>query len=159
MEPYLVAPFVVFAFLVGAVLGYFIANADGNDLKASKLKKEVEALNKKQEASLEQVDAALENVRELAVNMANTYHKLQSVKEGLTGEADGKEYVLQIQDGKLLRLPADQVAASGEYLDVAKEQPKTQADAAVEAEVAQTPEQTTEETAAETPDQAEKADK
>ncbi|MFC6275946.1 hypothetical protein [Psittacicella hinzii] len=94
---------VVVLFVAGILLGYLLARGSGgNEKRIHELKSELTSVRKAHQESLEQVNAALDSVKNLAVNMAATYKSLEFTKASLEGrQAQAQDYLLQIKNGQL----------------------------------------------------------
>ncbi|RIY31588.1 ZapG family protein [Psittacicella gerlachiana] len=100
---------IIVLFIVGVLIGYLLARASNtNHKRVQELKNELTNARKAQQESLEQVNQALESVKNLAQNMAFTYKSLEFTKASLEGrEVNEKDFLLQIKDGKLERISYD----------------------------------------------------
>ncbi|RIY31720.1 hypothetical protein CJP74_06515 [Psittacicella melopsittaci] len=100
---------IIVLFLLGVVVGYFLARFSSSDQKrVQELKSELTNARKAQQESLQQVNSAIQGVQTLAQSMAVTYRSLEATKAALEGrDFSENNYLLQIKNGKLERLAYD----------------------------------------------------
>lgn len=94
--------------LVAAVIGFVLGclfmrmRYSRNVQQVKELKAQLNKANKTQEDTINTVNEALTQVKELAVNMATTYHLLEVTKSSLEGTENkaSQEFLLKIKNGK-----------------------------------------------------------
>lgn len=99
----------IIALVVGFVAGYVIARITHKDTKrAIELEEKLVKSEKTTNEALKRVDQALDHVKDLAVNMVNTYQNLEVVKASLQGDevkkANAESVLLKIQNGQFQKV-------------------------------------------------------
>ncbi|RIY32938.1 hypothetical protein CKF54_03820 [Psittacicella hinzii] len=112
------AVLVIVLFIVGVLVGFFLAKGSSADQKrVQELKNELTNVRKAHQESLEQVNSAIESVKSLAQNMALTYQSLEFTKASLEGREVEKNFLLQIKNGQLERIASGADAKAEEIVD------------------------------------------
>lgn len=99
----------IISLVVGFAAGYVIARITHKDTKrAMELEEQLVKSEKTTNEALKRVDQALDHVKDLAVNMVNTYQNLEVVKASLQGDevkkANAESVLLKIQNGQFQKV-------------------------------------------------------